>query len=139
MMRRAALPPSSSAGLASPSWSSPLEMRRTAWGPSSLCGATRHGLGWCKCSHTQLHMASAHELMPTAHRIKVLLITINNMVLCMYATDGWYGMYTQQPASSFGEFIVMPPDDSTGEIRPVGRMNTMYTTERCTIHTYIYN
>ena len=32
----------------------------------------------------------------------------------------------------------MPPDDSTGEIRPVGRMNTMYTTERCTIYTYIY-
>ena len=87
-------------------------------------------------AHTQLHMVNAHVLVPDTHRITVLLIAINDMVLYMHTTDGWYGTYTYQPASSFGEFIVMPPDDSTLEIRPVGRMNTMYTTERRTIHTH---
>ena len=137
------MPPVSSAGLASPSSSSPLETRRTAEGPSSLCRATRHGLGWCMSSYTHipqqsvciLHMTDAHGLVSDTQRIRMLLISSNDVVLCVHATDGCHGTYTHRLTSSFGEFIVMPPNDSTGKIRPAGRVNAMYTPEWCTIHT----
>ena len=103
----------------------------------------RLGMAWAgACVHTHIpqhsiciaHMATAHGVAPDAQRTGRLLISSEDAVLCVHATDGCHGTHTHRLTSSFGEFIVMPPYDSTREIRPVGRIDTMHTTDWYTTH-----